>query len=255
MNEVVELSGPYYQLNLVVFSYVISVAGSFLALTSARKIRNSRNEISAINLLVASTALGGMGVWAMHFTGMLALNLGMGSAYSVLETVLSLVASMGATAVAFTYVSKDASSGVRVLLGGVFLGLGITVMHYLGMSGMRFPGYIEWSWLFIVLSVIIAIIAASVALWLAFRTKSLVLRWTASGIMGVAVCSMHYTGMAAAEFVCTALPVDRFAIPKGFMIVSAIDLPMLTAGVSIGILVLIAYEQALQRIFSNKTVK
>lgn len=75
------------------------------------------------------------------------------------------------------------------------LGLGVVFMHYLGMYGLKFNGFIEWDWGRVALSVLIAIVAATAALWLAFKTPTLPIRAAAAIIMAVAVCAMHYTGM------------------------------------------------------------
>ena len=253
MNELTagsELLHPTYEFGLVALSYCISVLGAFVALTAAQRIRANRGGINWLNLLAAGTALGGIGVWSMHFTGMLALNLGMASGYSAFETVISLVAAIGATSAALAYVAKDPKNNARVLTAGAFLGLGVAVMHYLGMYGMRFPGYIVWSWDVVALSVAIAVVAASAALWLAFRSSSLALRGVAAAVMGVAVCSMHYTGMNADDFVCTSTT-QRFATPQGFLVFSSMDLPMLTAIAAIGMAVLIGFDQVLQRNFNK----
>lgn len=249
-----ELLSPSYKVSLVLLSYILAVVGSFIALTAARRIRYGEQGVSLFNLLAASTALGGIGVWSMHFTGMLALNLGMASGYSMLETVVSLIAAIGATAAALAYVAKDPGSTRRILLAGSLLGLGVAVMHYLGMFGMRFPGYIVWSWELIALSVVIAMVAASAALWLAFRTRSMTLRLVAALVMGAAVCSMHYTGMAAADFVCTSPPNERFSTLQGFLVISASNLPALTGIFAVGMSLMIAYEQWLQKVFDRPHV-
>ena len=257
MNETVtngELLSPSYEVSLVLLSYVLAVVGSFIALTAARRIRFGEQGISLFNLLAASTALGGIGVWSMHFTGMLALDLGMASGYSVLETVVSLIAAIVATAAALAYVARDPGSSKRILLAGSLLGLGVAVVHYLGMFGMRFPGFIVWSWELIALSVVIAMVAASAALWLAFRTRSISLRIVAALVMGVAVCSMHYTGMAAADFVCTVASDERFATMQGFLVIGASDLPALTGILAVGMSLMIAYEQWLQRAFDRPNI-
>lgn len=250
-----ELLQPTYQLSLVLLSYCLSVIGSFVALTAARRIRYGQQGISKFNLIAASTALGGIGVWSMHFTGMLALHLKMASSYAAVETVASLVVAVGATAAALAYVARDPSSTSRILMAGSWLGLGVAVMHYLGMFGMRFPGYIVWSLPLIAVSVLIAIVAASAALWLAFRTRSLSLRFAAAALMGVAVCSMHYTGMAAADFVCTSAPDDRFATLRGMLLISSLDLPGLTVIFAVGMSMLIAYEQWFQRAFLRRSTR
>ncbi|MGB3067703.1 MAG: MHYT domain-containing protein [Ottowia sp.] len=250
-----ELLQPTYRFGLVLLSYGLSVIGSFVALTAARRIRYGKQGVSMFNLVAASTALGGIGVWSMHFTGMLALHLNMASSYSMVETVASLLVAVGATAAALAYVARDPSSASRILMAGAWLGLGVAVMHYLGMYGMRFPGYIVWSAPLIALSVLIAIVAASAALWLAFRTRSLGLRLAAAALMGVAVCSMHYTGMAAADFVCTSAPDERFATLQGLLLISSMNLPGLTIIFAMGMSMLIAYEQWFQRAFLRRSVR
>lgn len=250
-----ELLQSTYQVSLIALSYILSFIGSFVALTAARYIRLGPQRINVFNLIAASMALGGIGVWSMHFTGMLALDLRMASAYALPETLISLVAAVGATAAALAYVAKDPSRTDRLLKAGILLGLGVAVMHYLGMYGMRFPGYIVWSWPLVALSAVIAMLAASVALWLAFRTNSLSLRAVAAAAMGIAVCSMHYTGMAAADFVCTSPPDERFATLRGAFIISSKDLPGLVGILAMGMSFLIAYEQWLQRAFSEHSVR
>lgn len=165
------LAQTSYDLGLVALSYAIAVLGSFVALTAARRIRGEQGGTRWLNVLAAGAALGGIGVWSMHFTGMLALRLGMGSGYAMAETLVSLVAAVAATSAALAFVAQRPDSNVRVLGAGALLGLGVAFMHYLGMAGMRFPGFIVWSWDVVGLSVLIAVAAASAALWLAFRTR------------------------------------------------------------------------------------
>ena len=165
------LAQTSYDLGLVALSYAIAVLGSFVALTAARRIRGEQGGTRWLNVLAAGSALGGIGVWSMHFTGMLALRLGMGSGYAMAETLVSLVAAVASTSAALAFVAQRPDSNVRVLGAGALLGLGVAFMHYLGMAGMRFPGFIVWSWDVVGLSVLIAVAAASAALWLAFRTR------------------------------------------------------------------------------------
>lgn len=245
-----ELAQTSYNFGLVALSYIIAVVGSFVALTAAQRI-HQRGRIHKLNLLAASVSLGGIGVWSMHFTGMLALDLGMGSGYSMIETVVSLLAAVLATALALRAVAQDPNNQSRLLSAGALLGLGVAFMHYLGMFGLRFPGFIVWDWSIIALSVLIAILAASAALWLAFRSASLAMRGVASGLMGVAVCAMHYTAMEAAGFVCTVVNTERFATPLGFGVISSMDLPMVAGMAAISMAALIGYDQLIQRTQEN----
>jgi NO-binding membrane sensor protein with MHYT domain len=215
---------PSYQVPLLVLSYVIAVAGSMIALTAARQIVGRDGRVNKQNAAIGGLALGGIGVWSMHFTGMLAAKLNMGVSYSGVETVVSLVAAVLASAFALSHVARNPKQLSRILVAGTLLGMGVVVMHYLGMYGMRFGGYIDWSWGLVGLSALIAVVAATAALWLAFNTQTWAIRTCAALVMGVAVCAMHYTGMAAANFICTTS--TPHAIPSGFGIFSSLELPI-----------------------------
>lgn len=239
-----------YQVNLVVMSFAISVVGSFVGLTAATRIRSGTGQLSLGNLLAAGVALGGIGVWAMHFVGMLALKLDVSSGYAMTETSISLIAAVAATSLALGFVSKGSErQGPRIILAGFLLGMGIVFMHYLGMFGMRFGGFIRWNAGAIALSVLIAVIAATAALWLSFNTSSPARRAGAAVVMGVAVCAMHYTGMTAAEFICTTA--NRNATPQGFDVVSTLSLPALVVLAAFTMALLISLDQIFQRLGTN----
>jgi NO-binding membrane sensor protein with MHYT domain len=226
-----------YQLGYVVLSYAISVLGGFIALTSAMRIRQRNGRIHVGNTIAAGLALGGIGVWSMHFIGMLALRLDVGSSYSMVETGISLVAAIVGSALALGFVAKAPRQPARLLFAGVLLGAGVVVMHYLGMYGMKINGYIRWDYTVVAISAVIAVVAATAALWLAFNTRGIGLRTAAGLLMGVAVCAMHYTGMGAAEFVCTTT--QRGASPRGFGFLHPSDLPTVVAFGAMGIAALI----------------
>lgn len=162
-------------------------------------------------LCVAGLALGGLGVWCMHFIGTLALQLPVAVHYSLDTTLLSLVAAVLASICGLGIVAANPYSLPRLVCAGAILGVGVSAMHYLGMYSMEFDGFFLWDWPLVALSCLIAFVAATAGLWLAFATSSNTARWLAAALIGGAVCAMHYTGMAAAEVVCTtpvtALPV------------------------------------------------
>lgn len=162
-------------------------------------------------LCVAGLAFGGLGVWCMHFIGTLALQLPVAVHYSLDTTLLSLVAAVLASICGLGIVAANPYSLPRLVCAGAILGVGVSAMHYLGMYSMEFDGFFLWDWPLVALSCLIAFVAATAGLWLAFATSSNAARWLAAALMGGAVCAMHYTGMAAAEVVCTtpvtALPV------------------------------------------------
>src|SRR5205085_326243 len=110
-----------------------------------------------------------------------------------------LVAAVAGSALALGFVARDPHNLGRIGAAGVVLGMGVVVMHYLGMFGMKIPGFIQWDYGVVAISALIAVLAATAALWLAFHMHSRTTRVLAALVMGVAVCAMHYTGMHAAE--------------------------------------------------------
>ena len=242
MNPVVVSS---YQPAFVALSFLIAMIGSFVALTAATRIRHRNGRLSLSNTLAAGLALGGIGVWAMHFIGMLALKLDVASSYSVLETAVSLVAAVGAASLALGFVAKAPDKLPRLLGAGFLLGMGVVFMHYLGMFGMKFGGFIRWDLAVVGLSALILVVAATAALWLALNTPTLARRVLAAAVMAVAVCAMHYTGMAAAEFVCTTA--NRTAVPQGAGYISSITLPTMVTIAALAMALLISMDQLFQR--------
>lgn len=235
-----------YAPSLVVLSFVISAVGAFVALTASASIVRTGRRISVFNAVTSGTALGGVGVWAMHFVGMLSLQVDMAVSYSLLETAVSFVAAIGASAAALLWVARRPDSLGRVLGAGVLLGLGVSVMHYLGMAGMRFGGYLQWSWGLVAASVGIAIAAATAALWLAFAVRSLQARFLAALVMAAAVCAMHYTGMEAAAFICTTPQPLNF--PQGNWLLTSLDMPILVSIAALGMAFVIFTDQMFQRL-------
>lgn len=234
---------PTYQLSLVVLSFLISAIGSFVGLTAARRFGVGAGHSIVPTALIAGISLGGVGIWATHFVGMMAVNLEMGVGYSAVETLASLLVAIASTSLAFGYVARAPRKMGRLLTAGLLLGFGICAMHYLGMFGMRFGGYMSWSSAMVALSLLIAIVATTSALWLALNTRTWALRICAALIMATAVCAMHYTGMAAVDFICTTA--NRNAIPSGPGVLASLQLPIWVTMLSIATLFVIVLGQLL----------
>jgi len=161
-----------------------------------------------------------------------------------LETVVSLIAAIVVSTVVLGYVAAAPLTAKRLLIAGPLAGVGVAVMHYLGMYSMRFGGYFEWNFGIVAISVLIAMVAATAALWLAFRTRTRAHRIAAAFVMAAAVCAMHYTGMQAASVVCTTR--DASALLAGLMRPS--ELPAVVAMVAFGVAALIGLDLLLQRV-------
>ena len=232
----------------VVLSFLISAVGAFVGLSALVQLHAGSRAGRLFNLLSASIALGGIGIWSMHFIGMLSLRMSMGVSYSLPETLVSLVAAIAASALALHAVASRQTLP-RLLGAGTALGLAVCVMHYLGMYGMRFNGIFQWSTALVGASVAIAIAAATAGLWLAFAARSLGARLAASVVIATAVCAMHYTGMAAATFVCTVA--NPLAFPSGSGLITSLELPTLVTSLSLGMAAIIAIDQFMQRLVSR----
>ncbi len=237
----------------VALSFVISFVGAFVALTAARGITRGTQPLRRINLIAAGVALGGIGVWGMHFIGMLAMRVDIGIGYAMPETLLSLAFVIVGSTVALSWVARHPGSLRHLLQSGLLLGLAVCAMHYLGMYGMRFGGFFEWSGVLVAASVAIALVAATAALFLAFLVQGPVARAAAAAVMAAAVCAMHYTGMAAATILCTTETPS--AIPTGFGIVAARDLPVLVTVFALGMAFVIAVDQVFQRLDRSVQVR
>ncbi|HEX5739127.1 MAG TPA: MHYT domain-containing protein [Hydrogenophaga sp.] len=229
---------------LISLSFAFAVIGSFVALSAATRLRGRRDALDWGNVLTVGVALGGVGVWSMHFIGMLALQMDVGSSYSMLETLTSLVAAVLATSGSVAFAARRPDSLAHLLFAGFLLGMSVVVMHYLGMFGLKIYGFISWDLALVGASMLIAVVAATAALWLAFNSQTLTRRLAASVVMGLAVCAMHYTGMAAAEFICTTP--ERTAIPQGTGFISAFRLPMLVTAITVMLTVLLSLDQMYQ---------
>lgn len=192
-----------YDMLLVVFSYLVAVAASYNVLDLVGKISGTAGRRRWSWLAYGAVSMG-MGIWSMHFVGMLAFMLPEPVAYRLNYILLSVLAAVIASFMALHIVSRAELNWRRLLTGGLLLTLGISTMHYIGMAAMQIR--IVYDPLPVALSVLIAFIASFAALWLSLyfqNEKQHGQFWKKLGsglIMGVAVIGMHYTGMYAAHF-------------------------------------------------------
>jgi diguanylate cyclase len=190
---------------LVCLSIGVAVMVSFTSLRLACRVADSQGLASRIWLILGSISMG-VGIWSMHFIGMLAFSVPVTLRYDISRTLLSLVVAIVTSGFAITMASR-ASLGIgRHFLCSVVMGLGIVSMHYLGMSAILIFPAIDYNRPIVAASVLVAILASFAALWLTFNLRRTTHRWVwmarlgAAVIMGLAIAGMHYIGMAAAQF-------------------------------------------------------
>jgi NO-binding membrane sensor protein with MHYT domain len=180
-------------------AYLMSVVGSFLGLRCTSRSQASTGTARVRWLLLGAGSIGITGIWVMHFIAMLGFTIPSETIhYSVPITLLSMLISVAFVSIGLLIVGLSQTMTLRSLLtGGVVTGLGVAAMHYSGMEAMRMPGRMSYSPGLFALSIVIAIVAATAALWFARRLGRFWSGFGAALIMGVAVSGMHYTGMAA----------------------------------------------------------
>ncbi|WP_409340558.1 MHYT domain-containing protein [Paenibacillus sp. MBLB4367] len=192
-----------YDTALVIFSYVVAVVASYTVLDLVGRITTSKGRNRWLWLMFGAFAMG-MGIWSMHFVGMLAFSLPVSVAYNLITVLVSVLVAILASFIALYVVGRNQLTLRQLLGGGVMLAFGISAMHYIGMSAMVID--ITYDPVYFALSIVIALIASIAALWLSFYFRKGGERgegWKKLGsglIMGAAVVGMHYTGMVAAHF-------------------------------------------------------
>jgi NO-binding membrane sensor protein with MHYT domain len=181
-----------------VLGYAVSCLGAFLGLRCITRARAYTGFDRARWLIVAAVSVGATGIWAMHFIAMLGYTIpGQQISYNVPITIASMVLATAVVGVGLFIVGYGDGSLRRLLAGGAIVGIGVAAMHYLGMAAMIMPDSLHYNASLFVLSVVIAIVAGTTALWIGTWVRGTLVTVGAALIMGVAVSGMHYTGMAA----------------------------------------------------------
>lgn len=202
-----QLTGTY-NTQLVILSYIVATGASYVALDITNRMRDVyMSRLSSFLWLLGGSFAMGAGIWSMHFIGMLAFIMPMPMAYDPLLTAFSMIIAIIASGIAFSLLSSKTIKFPFLILGGVFLGFSIAAMHYVGMAAMEISMNIYYLPGLFLLSILIAVVASEVALYLALLSSSKreikareLLKVGSALIMGAAICGMHYTGMAAAIF-------------------------------------------------------
>lgn len=192
-----------YDGRLVALSVVLAMVASYAALDLAGRVTAARRRARVFWLAGGATSMG-LGIWSMHYIGMLAFTLPVPVLYHYPTVIVSLLAAIAASAVALFTVSRERMSVMQEVVGSLMMGGGIAAMHYIGMAAMRLPAMMEYRWGLVILSIVLAVAISLVALLLSFRSrqeKGISLRKLASAlVMGSAIPLMHYTGMWAVRF-------------------------------------------------------
>ncbi len=195
-----------YNLWLVSLSLVVATLASYTALDLSSRISLlARSRLRHVWLAGGAAAMG-IGIWSMHFIGMLAFSLPIPLGYDIATTGCSLAIAILLSYFVLYIVTQVKLTLFRLITSGTLMGFGIAGMHYTGMAALLIQPGIHYNSALFVISIVIAIAAANAALWIAqtlsdaSQSHVIAKRIGAAFVMGIAICGMHYTGMAAAHF-------------------------------------------------------
>jgi NO-binding membrane sensor protein with MHYT domain len=211
-----------------VLAYLVSCFGSGLGLLATERAQHARKGAQRGWLVMGAVSIGGTGIWVMHFIAMLGMSMsGTTIGFNLPITMLSMVVAVVVVGIGLFIVNSGEGRLQPLLLGGVFTGLGVAGMHYVGMAAMSIQGTVQYNGWLVALSVVIAIVAATAALWATLNVRG---AWTIVGaalIMGLAVTGMHYTGVAA----MTVRLDGTMPVPSGTS--SSVLIPLVIMGVAV----------------------
>ncbi len=261
-----ELPGSYNWL-MVILSVLIAALGAYAALGGAGRISATQAVSTKRIWLITGAAAMGIGIWAMHFIGMLAFSLPVPVAYNIPITTVSVIPAILASALVLHIISGQRIGALRLIVSGLLMGAGIGLMHYIGMAAMRMNALMGYDPIMFGVSIVVAVILAITAIatkFLATNDKQSMVHWTnfaAAFIMGGAVAGMHYTGMAAVHFFpsTTSIPVGNVLDP-----VLLATWVCLAAALIIGVAILVIvidrrleaarrYNRELERVVTERT--
>jgi two-component system cell cycle sensor histidine kinase/response regulator CckA len=236
-----------YDPAFVTISILVAMLASYVALDLAGRVR-SDSGAARLGWLAGGATIMGLGIWSMHFIGMLAFHLPVPIGYDVPLMVLSMIVAIVGSLVGLMVVGKPPAT---LVAGGITMGGGVAGMHYIGMASMRVEAARSYFAPTVALSIVIAMLASVGALWLVFRLRSADTRTTrvkilSALLMGVAISGMHYTGMAAARFA----PGGAFANSAYYILASGrfdgalVALAILVIGIAVVALVVDGSMQA-----------
>ena len=197
-----------YDYVLVALSLTVACLAGFAAFAVLDRLRTSKTPLMRRVWLTAGMGTMGGGIWAMHFTGMLAFSMPSGVGYDLLITTVSVIPAMLGSGCALHCMARPSLSWKRLQGGALLMAVGIGTMHYVGMEAMRMSAILRYDVVLFALSILVAHVLASVAVSLrfVFSTEGGWKRFGAAAAMGLAVTGMHYTAMAASRFYPSTTP-------------------------------------------------
>jgi diguanylate cyclase (GGDEF)-like protein len=231
----------HYTAGLVIVSVLLSIGASLAALSLSDRVRAATSVGSRRFWLTSGSVAMGVGIWSMHYLGMLALTLPVPIFYFWPAVLLSLLLAIAASSVALSVVSRETLTTRRLLGGGLMMGAGIGAMHYTGMAAMRSSAMEHYNLWIVALSVFTAAGFSWLALWIVFvsgrsKQNETRMRMAAGVVMGLGIAAMHYIAMVGVRFTLSpmqfsmsgTIKVDRLgesviAVVTGLILLAALS--------------------------------
>ena len=190
-----------YDYRLVALSIFVAICAAYAALDLSSRINATEGRAKHLWIWGGASAMG-IGIWSMHYVGMLAFRLPVAVHYDLFLVVLSMIAAILASAIALSFISRPVLQIPQLTLGAVSMGSGIGAMHYIGMAAMRMTCACFWNWWIVALSVAVAVVGSGVAIFIlrSGAGAGASHKTLAAIFLGITISSMHYTAMAAAQF-------------------------------------------------------
>lgn len=193
---------------LVILAGLVCLLATFTALSLVNR-SHRKAGLPVQGWLAAAAVVMGIGVWATHFVAMLAFSPAIPSGFEFGLTALSVFAAITFSWIGFNLMVRLA----RPVIGGAVVGIGVGTMHYVGMAGFTLRATQSWDPAFIAASMILGVSIAAAAMAVKYRHQTLTGRFCAAGLLAVAICALHFTGMTA----LTLTPDPRVVVPDSML--------------------------------------
>ncbi|WP_191601107.1 MHYT domain-containing protein [Marinomonas algicola] len=239
---------------MVIISILMSIFASYVGFNVARLAELTKSSQRRHFLLFSGSLALAVGVWSMHFIGMLAFNLGTHVHYDPVITVVSFIPALMASWITLNILMENKIKRNTLLIGGILVGSGIGSMHYIGMAAMEMMMTLHYDLTIFCVSIVVAVVLAMLSLWIRFGldrlnfchftpTHTMII---ASIVMGIAISGMHYTGMYAA----------RFTIPDGMELLPPDNRVSLLLGLGIAVItsVVIGFVSMMNMMFRYQDI-
>jgi diguanylate cyclase (GGDEF)-like protein len=221
LQHVISTLFEHHDLRLVAVAALVCALSAFAGVTLLTHARRTEGHMSKVWIAVAAVAVG-FGIWSTHFVGMLSFSLGMPHGYDLNLTLLSLGIAVAIVGGGLLYATTS-HRGSDMVLAGAIVGIGISAMHYVGMAALLIGGEIAWDPWIVGASLLIGMAFGALSLYVGTYRQTIGWRFAGAALLTIAICGMHFSGVAAAGFEnCFAIVSEQEETPAWLSLVVAV---------------------------------